>query len=596
MFNQLIDYLNRSKNWLTGTRGVGFFKEDCRFFSVEYFTVDETDATMRLLKKVGLSPHIVECDGISYITLSEKEFQSMQNQPNNTKRLFTCFKNTGSGPSNYGFYNDVTDDVWDLLSQHIWIKTNETDIFPPQTNSDRKRAVKNTAKFIKVLKENIGNVLLHNHLIYELAHIYQSQKDAHDLVIDITDEAQEKLERIKADGMANYSNNSICISNKKTLSVNEVITISMHEIRHILQSHYLLQRWSLFDHIYDSSCQDYIRMLAIEAEAKGYSLLNKKEDYPFVGAIYDAHIKNVEKDVQKGKIKLPKGNYDSVQTKLTAITRFVRIEAEKRTLQTLCNVYLARNRFEAFQILKNDNAVIQSTLFNEMMNNVDEWKNYYFRYYKMNLKTDDKFLKINNQDESKKIEKRWKKTTGMRLNLSPASIFTPDVALELNIYSSIYGQNSGDSKELKPRYLYVGVTPQLIQMLTHSWETNNYDKIASIYEKIQKKNPFLPPITSQFSAGEIPSMSCGRLMNAMKLMGENYSISTVFRALGYDTRDYFDGSKVFPVEPVFKPTEQDMHRIMGRVYEDVKITYNQTKPKVARPKKQRPNPMCDMSR
>ncbi len=577
MFAQLIEAFCQKNNWvLDESDSNKFFKSQAYNFFVTTFTNDEINDCLWLLKKIDLHPVLKEKDGDKFIVIGNRDYHDLQKAVYCLEEPFNLFSQTVEKDpdliNEYGLYNDIDAETWQYLSRHIRLKTDKTpELITPQ---DIEKNRQDVISCLNIIKDNMHGVFSNNRVIWELVLLYQfldkNDENPSELVIDLSQKAQEKLAKMRLGGFAERHDDCIGITTENTVSPHDVMNILIHEIRHIMQKHHLLALSAKSENIV-SSCQDYIRSLATEAEANGYTCLNLKDKRPFVTDIFNAHIRHVETAFKEGRIELPETNQKLKHQKLSAINRFIQVEAEKRTIQTLCNVFLAKNRFEAYGVLQTDKTAMPANHFNEMMRMADAWKNQYFNSNINQLITDEKFNQSNDENESDMIEERWKNQTEIRMNLSPKNLFTPEVARTLQIYEAIYGKDTQAAQETKPAYRYTGISIQLVNQLGDCWENNNFDKIIRIYQMIQKKNPFLPLAEEQLNSQELSALTAGRLFKAIICMNEEKSIQEVFQALGYDLTDYFDGRQIRPQRGT--QTEKDLNTVSSRIFNDIKQTF-----------------------
>ncbi len=577
MFAHIIDAIGQKFSWLQKTeRFAGLFNKTIYQFPIDTLSTSEINDGMWLLHEIGLHPKIKKGDNSAFITLSAKEYQQLQTALNARYEPFTLFKQDVPYPTDlineYSYYNDVSEEAWQFLSKHMQVKTDNNSCENTPDNLRRKK--ENVLKCIDIIRSNMGDIVSDNRIINELVNLYQSFKEDKqylpDLVIDLTSQAQEKLKRNRLNGSASRVGNDIGLRTDEHIEPYIVLQIFMHEFRHITQKYHQLDLSANEDKIV-SSCQDYIRTLAMEAEAKAYSLLDLRKDNAFIDDIIQNHIRNIETELKQKKIHLPDGEYKTPAQKLTGINRFVQAEAEKRTVQTLCNAYLARSRYAAYTVLKADKISLRPTRFNEMMTSIDEWKNFYFNSQKSLLIPDSKFNNKNHEHESIIIEQRWKDQSKITLNLAPQSLFSEQAAANLEIYESIYADAPIPLHPIESHIYYSGVTTQLVHQAEECWKNDNFDKINRIYQQIQKKNPFLPEIKSLYHYSELPAITSGRILKSIQCMNANKKISDVFQSLGYHIDDRFDGITLLPDNT--PQTDKDLNRLNNQTFHDVKSVF-----------------------
>ncbi len=581
MFAQILDTIGQKFSWLQeNERFSGLFNTATYKFPIETFSETETNDCIWLLQEIGLHPKIKTENDTSFITLSAKDYQQFQQALDVLYEPFNLFSpDVPYRPdliNEYSFYNDVNEDLWDFISNYIQIKTDNTsqDDTPENIQKNKEKVL----KCLDMIKHNMGDTISNNRIINELIFLYQSFGDSKqylpDLVIDLTTKTQEHLKKHHANGNASNENNDIGIRTDAHLEPHHVTKTFLHEIRHITQKYHLLSQPAKEDEIV-SSCQDFIRILAREAEAKAYSLLILRKENAFVDDIVNNHTRHIETQLKQKQIQLPNGKYKTPAQKLAGITHFIQAEAEKRTVQTLCNIYLAPNRYSAYTILKSDKIILPAAHFNEMMKSVVLWKRFYFNTFKEMLISDSQFNDTNHEHESIIIEQRWKDQSEIVLNLAPKSIFSEQVATNLGIYKSIYGESPLPLYQTEPLIYYTGITPQLVHQAEDCWAHENYDKIKRIYQQIQKKNPFLPTVECLYQHDELPMITAGRLLKSLQDMGAHKDIREVLQTLGFNTYDVFDGLTIQPEKE--NKTNTDFERIRQQLNRDVKKIYDSPK-------------------
>ncbi len=582
MFRQITDILSQSDLWQKSGKK--------QLFSVNELLPDEINQCVFLLKAIGLKPCHFEMKDQSFIVLSDKDCEKLKNAISTLNKPFYlfgqseqpfCSTNLPEKKDNFNYLqfalcNDVHNEDWEFLSRHLWIKLNQNDTFPPKTPDTFKTARKNTINYLNILRNNMGDIISNNRIINELVMLFKDITDSNilpDIVIDLSPEALKKLREYRTTGLMLQNTNEIYLDNSPNISQKSFSCTSIHELRHILQKYHNLMNTASDDNIV-SSCQDYIRSFAVEIEANTYSLLNAPKRDAFVDEILRIHRQNVEDDFISGKIKLPNGQYKATEQKLAAVLRYIQYETETRFIQTICDTYLAKNRLSAYHALKTNDITLSPVQFNEMMIKIDYWKQLYHKRFIKKLIPDITYGKANNLEESNLIEQRWKDETGIRMCLSPTTMFTPETSTHIGIYESIYGTEEGRRYIAKnPQCVYSGVDKSLLERVLDYWEKNEFERIGHLYESLQKKNPCLPTYSSQLSKDMLPQISAGKIINAIYVMYQNKPLGDVYQSMGYDINDDLS-SRNTANQTQKKSSELQLYDEIGRITESVTRAMN----------------------
>ncbi len=473
----------------------------------------------------------------------------------------------------YGRYNTPTEADWNYLKNHLFFKSSDSEKNPFIT----EQVPQNTHKFVDFIRQNITRSAIAQRIINEFIEqnrqqqiqskitqvlIQQITKQSAQqplsslltaaqkrLTIDISPAAQLELEKNNFGGC--FKKKEYIVQIKRHTVSSKIIAIFLHELRHVTQYLYKLDAFCQFDGI-TSSCQDFVRNLAIEAEARAYEYLFNIQDHPSENHIYHQHERQVLEQISLSQ--LPLRDNLSPEDKLLAITRYIQAVTMEKTIQTLCDVYLAKSRLEALKTLNQKGISLSPKQFNALMTSVDNWKKIYFNHYINYLIQDLSYNKQNEKNESTIIEERYLLQAHLKMNLRGCQIFSRPIAENLGIYQSIYGDkgatgqygnNRQKGKSNKPRYHYTGVSPVLLSQVEELKRKEQYEEIFKIYMTIQSQNPFLPKVQPSFYYSNVNFAYIGyKCYISLQKMGKRESPVDVISALEYDTQDYFNGKDI----------------------------------------------------
>ena len=207
-----------------------------------------------------------------------------------------------------------------------------------------------------------------------------------------------------------------------------------HEVEHILQERYPALEKS-FENNQDYS--HFIERQAIEADSKAISELNNKNSsFDFIREFYRKKYREEMRDSEWAQ-NLP------LEKKYVSIMACSRAKADEQAHHLMMQILLSHSRFEAFQKLSQENVPVTTSQFHQMMNTVEDWKEYYFDYHKFaRSDTQNNFESV--QQHLKNKEKAWKDFAGVTVDLSPCHIVTPTVAKMLDMTYAIYGIQDTD--------------------------------------------------------------------------------------------------------------------------------------------------------
>lgn len=447
----------------------------------------------------------------------------------------------------YSLYNDITDSEWDIIRNNIYVKHYEDEKIPPQTKAEQYRQELYVKKLVDYIRIKLPSSPTAKRVLHEFTSLYTSGNNEvkpTKLIIDMSPDTVRKLDDRKAVGRVLWNGSNYCIQMYSLPSSTNKGTIYtfLHELRHVVQYHY-----QLFKNAYEyddiqSSCQDAIRYLATEAEAKAQTLVIENNEDVFIKHLFNAHETNILNELRENSCVLPIQKGCPVEQKLVAIKRYIQAKTEEWAIQTLASVLLANSRAEAYYAFNRNDIHLTPTYFNAFMKTVDNWKRFYFDAFSNLLIDDTFFAKENNQLESLTIQERWLRKTQLRLDLAPTQIFSKEVARNLGIYESIYGYEKHIRKpHLDLQYLYHGITKENLMYVQSCLNENRFSDISLIYDRIQQRNPYFPP-ADEIKIGNLISSEelAKRLVNALQGMINHDSPDNILITLGYNFKDEYD--------------------------------------------------------
>ena len=338
-------------------------------------------------------------------------------------------------------YDTLSDDDWQYLENHVRVLYNTMPKHP--TTRDKLIAQIDTRNFLRLLRESHMDSLMKNRLLNEFIQICRSrEEEGHSsrLDIDMSQKALDKLTAEKADAL-HIRNGQQQVYSKRPGQVSDELLVSnlFHELRHVIQEEHGLSSYPSSQKK-TSGVYLAIRELAIEAEAKAYTLLLESNKKSFVTKMLQSHTNNIA-DALSQDTESFSANHGFDENGIAATLRYLRIRSEEETLETLCNVFLAQNRRAALQVLQNDNVHFSVEEFNSLLDCVEEWKASYMPRIMQNIPQNKKDIPVS-FFEMEDLQKYWEKAGGVHMNMEPLHVFSTEVAQNLGVYRAIYGEDA----------------------------------------------------------------------------------------------------------------------------------------------------------
>ncbi len=541
-----------------------------------------------ILSAIQISTHLVSDNKIC---LTPKEYTALYKifKKLKAKQYFTLLEGSKSNLRyfNYLFHQPVTsltdwytryntpnENDWEFLKKHIFLKHDDTDKIDLTSENNRQHI----DAFIDLLRENTIHSPIAQRIINEFIQPHQQQRlqiriahcimnrnstesSVHSLfkeppkklIIDTSPSAHKELEKNKFLGC--YKKNKYTIQIKHDLATIIFVSVFLHELRHTTQNYYKFNTHCQSDGIV-SSCQNFIRNLAIEAEAKAFENIYNLANNRVENHIYHQHETHTldELSIQS----LPIRENISSEDKLLAIIQYIDAVTTEKTIQTLCDTYLAKSRIHAMRALNKNKIILSPQYFHTLMQTIEQWKKTYFAHYRNTLVTDEKFSHHNDENESQITENLFSLLAHLKIGLKGCQIFSKEVAQNLSIYHSIFGHKS-KPKSKKLKYKYRGISQNTLPYAEKLIQKEQYQNIINLYNSIQRLNPFLPPVKQNINLSDsnlaIISNQC---YQALQKMAAHESPDNITCALGYDTFNYFDGKTILDVASPLLISEANM--------------------------------------
>lgn len=541
MIQKIIDILNYTEAWYENDLGfmVGCFE----------WTIQEENTVSWLLNELGIDGIIKPYNFYKrHLILSYKDYQTLKNICQNYQKNADLIS-VNSLTGRYAVYNDLTDDDWDVFQNSIYVKYHNETVLPPQTKSDKIHSEIYAKNLVSYVRHHLPSCRMANRIIHELTgfyrkfgHLFEMPK----IVIDMSPDAVLELEKKHVKGLFQRKNRNLTIKlHSFTFFRNQnFISVLFHELRHVLQNMHGLFIPAIQDNI-SSSCQDVIRFITTEAEAKAYTILIEPSSRFIAEDLNKIHEINILTELQTQNQILPiQKNCSSVQ-KLANIKAYVQAKSEERSIQTLCDIFLASTRKEAYSNLNKNNVYLSPSIFDEIMQHIENWKNFYYNYMSKLFVPDELFGTKNDECESLLTERRWQEKTGLKLYLKPSVIFSKEVARNIGIYKSIYGcEESVKTKHVNLYYSYRKVTKNTFLYAKKSFEEDYFQDVFNVYDEIQKENPYFPPVDVMQIQKKSSKKIAQFILDAISGMIHNETPSQILTKLGYELEDKFTAQNV----------------------------------------------------
>ncbi len=535
-----------------------------------YLTATEYNRLKKIFKKLKEK---------LYLTLPKGK----KNNENHFNHLFNLPINTLTGW--YSRYNDPVESDWEFLKKHFVLKTENAE----KTPSISEKAYQRTNNFINIIQNKIKHSAIAKRIINEfvqehkqyyiytsIAQILTKQIYQHSvvqtpqdlfgelpskLIIDISPQTQEYLKSKKFTGC--FNKKDYLIQLQRNLNVMDMVGILLHELRHTIQHRYKFDILSKNDNI-TSSCHDFVRNLAIEAEAKAYENIYNLTNNQIENYIYHMHERQVLDELSEHA--LPIRRNIPPEDRLLAIFRYIEACTTEKTIQTLCDVYLAKSRVYAMQALNKNKISLPPQWFHTLMKDIEEWKKTYFKHYHGTLILDKKFSKFNDENESQIVENRFTSLARLRVDLRGYRIFSKQTARNIGIYQSIYGHTSKTPKD-EIIYQYQGISSQIMLQADKLFKEGNTKDMLELYKSVQEKNLFLPQIQKHLFGKDVSityiAHKCYRVLQKMEMHEAPAEILSLFQ---YDMSDYFNGKTLSAQKPTLLTSQSKIQTEQLRLF------------------------------
>lgn len=437
-------------------------------------------------------------------------------------RMFGHNYNRGGGHINLGFgferYNTLTDEEWKTFEGLIHISSG-------------------ILKHLKTLREMTERSPMTARIIREFIDVVKSGKSRKKLKILMGRTSDKELDKNNANGLFSEHKNTLLISSKLDGDSNRFCSTLLHELRHKIQFAYDLQ----FKH-----AGDYVAFIVHQAiEAETFSInslieppLWSKEIFNQIGNLtllenyrQPNRLESVCKAVDNGKAK--------------TITRFLSAQTEEQFIFIVTRLCLAKNRMEAYRLLKAENIVLSPKNFNACMQRIEGWKSAYFnRHYhffgQASYVSPDKFSRQLRNEEVK-----WKNRTGMRLNLNSENIFSEQILnsfeiahvfcfFDTDIFEDAKSKRKGVYNKWAVVYKYKGLTPHVLKKVEEAYQKNDRVQMERLVNDIQYVNPYVPLRESL----KVSMQNCYTVFSAMK---RGASVQELFTISQMDLTDKYTG-------------------------------------------------------
>ncbi len=420
-------------------------------------------------------------------------------------------------------YNPLTNADWQYLCDHTVLETDT----PPTTNK--------THFFNKIYETALHSPLacrILNEFIF-FCKSHHCKDSPFFLTIDVTEKADEILNKNNALGMANIHTNGpyILLKNQTYTSQHTIIKTFFHELRHIIQMCLFLSPSKKNYALSANNISYVVARHAIEAEAKAYDRLILKDKDSEIQTIFHHHINRLfKKSAHSTDFKIPYQSGLTQAQKIAATLKFIHIEAYEHSMQTLCDCLLSKSKLALYHVLNKKGIHLSTQNFNKLAHDVEQWRTYYFSHNLLPIADSEQpvIFAYNAQH----LESSWHTQTGLKLNLKTTDIFSSPILEQIGLKELIYGP--APLIEVPYRFIYQGIenTPNNIFNL---FRERSYQCIQKIYTALCQKNPILPTI----NPNENERFLCYKLVRAIESMQKGKSIQQVLTTLDYNLKDQF---------------------------------------------------------
>lgn len=430
-------------------------------------------------------------------------------------RSFGHRYNRGDGRINLGIgfehYNTLTDEEWKTFEGLI-------------------RVSSNALKHLKTLREMTDRSPMTARIIREFIEIAKSSKSRKKLQILMGKASDKELDKNNASGLFSENKNALLISSKLDGDSNRFCSTLLHELRHKIQFAYDLQ----FKH-----AGDYVAFIMNQAiEAETFSINSLIDPPQWAKEIFNqvGNLTLLENYRHPDKLECVCKSIDNGKAK--TITRFLSAQTEEQFVFIVTRLCLAKNRTDAYRLLKAENITLSPHNFNVCMQRIEGWKAAYFnRHYhffgQASYVSPDKFSRQLRNEEIK-----WKNRTGMRLNLNSENIFSEQILNSFEIAHIFRFFDVDIFDEAKPKWKgvhkYKGLTPHVLKKVEEAYQKNDRVQMERLVNDIQYVNPYIP-LKECFKAS---MQHCYTAFSAMK---RGASVQELFTISQMDLTDKYTG-------------------------------------------------------
>lgn len=437
-------------------------------------------------------------------------------------------------------YDTLSSDDWQYIENHMSVLYDPLPKHP--TRRDELIAQIDTKNLLVTLREQYAGSIMKNRLLREFIEICRTREEngkPANWTIDMSQKALSRLEQENADALHIRNGQTLVYSKRPEQVADDLLIRNLfHELRHAIQEEYSLSTYS--PRKKTSGVYLAIRELASEVEAKVYELLLEKDTIPYVSKMLKSHTDNIVSLLLHDKETFS-SNAGSDELMMASTFRYLQIRSEEETLQTLCNVFLAKNRMAAFQVLSTDNIRLSPDEFNSLMDYVENWKSEYIPRIMENIPHDKKDISVQ-FFEMEDLQKYWEKAGGVHMNLEPWHVFSKEVATNTGLYQAIYGEIDMSNCFGNARHSSVSyqVDNGMVSSARYAFQNHNYNALQNMYDNIQLRNPYLPKFPHEERCSQ---MKAEGFLRAIEWMNKHQPFEEILSALGYSMQDKFSGKK-----------------------------------------------------
>ncbi len=522
MIHQILTDLKTNGLWYSTPDGLGFRMPD----NCEYTRDNVND----LLAVIGM-----ECLDLNGC-LSDIQYRNMQSVLSDNNATVRCL--TGK----YAKYNDLSSYEWDFLKKHLRIKLHDKkkDDITPETDVSEfidyiRGHIVGKASACAILNEVVYECFEHigtdtNQIGFHGNHypVYHTPTVQEKLTIDMRPTVCKWLRKNDLGGITIASRSFIGLNKSDNGYTPPLVLSLLHELRHIVQ--FQNQLYSENSIRVEPDCYNLIEMMAAEADTMAYEEVFKTRMTDFTKDIMNASRKQIDGKILSGEIPLTVTSNSTSNQKLNTLLRLSDSLTEKQTAEILARCLIAPDGYRMYQILKSYQITLSPRVFNQMNNQINDWKENYY----IGSLSDDNFEMTPRYDSQRinRLETHWRQHRGIDYQLMPTSFFNPDTAKCVGI-ESIFDGKPVDNIGIC--YQYSGVSDKIIGEIDNRIEERDFAGIINIYQSIYDKNPVLPPPTLFHS----DMRDAKRLQKTVKAMKRGDKITDVLETCGFLVNDTF---------------------------------------------------------